>query len=147
MDIRLLKLSNNKGEKDKLTSQDILSIHLGYFIMNGKVTYLTDKAIAKKPDYVILVLGNSPVCYWCHVLDYDYKNGEIFKSQKSNFVKYSPDKYKSDENISWLLLDSMQAIPKEFLDAVETNKEVMEFVGNRANHKKIDLQVIVYKII
>ena len=72
MDIRLLKLSNNKGEKDKLTSQDILSIHLGYFIMNGKVTYSTDKAIAKKPDYVILVLGNSPVCYWCHVLDLKY---------------------------------------------------------------------------
>lgn len=139
MDVRLLKLSNNKGEKDALTSQDILSIHLGYYHMNGIVTYSTDIAIAKKPDFVILVLGNSPVCYWCRVLDYDYKNGEIFKPLKSDFEKYSPDKYKGDENISWLLFDSMQAIPKEFLDAVETNKEVMEFVGNRANHKKIDL--------
>lgn len=139
MDIRLLKLSNSKGEKDALTSQDILSIHLGYYLMNGRVTYSTDKAIAKKPDYVILVLGNYPVCYLCKVADYDYLNGQIFKSQKKDFEKYSPDKYKGDSNVSWLLLDSMKEIPKEFLDAIETNQEVIEFIGNRANHKKIGL--------
>lgn len=138
MDVRLLKLSNNKGEKDSLTAQDILSIHLGYFHMNGKVTYSTDKAIANKPDYVILVLGNCPVCYWCHVADYAYKNNELIKPQ-NDFERYSPDKYKNDRNISWLLLDSMQEIPKEFLDSVQTNNEVIEFISNRANHKKIDL--------
>lgn len=139
MDIRLLKLSNYKGDRDSLTSQDILSIHLGYFLMNGKVTYSTDKAIADQPDYVILVLGNSPVCYWCHVKDYDYKNGEMFKTQKNDLKRYTPDKYKEDSNITWLLIDSMKEIPKEFLDSIEYNKEVMEFVGNRANHKKIEL--------
>lgn len=137
MEIRLLKLSNNKGDKDSLTCQDILSIHLGYFLMNGKVTYSTDISIAKKPDYVILVLGNCPVCYYCHVEKYDYKGGETFKSQDKLFEQYAPDKYKNDSNVSWLLLDSMKEIPKEFLDAIETNKEVLEFVGNRANHKKI----------
>lgn len=139
MDIRLLKLSNNKGEKDSLTAQDILSIHLGYFLMNGKVTYSTDKAIAKQPDYIMLVLGNLPVCYWCHVADYDYLNGKIFSPQNKNFEKYSPDKYKGDSNVSWLLLDSMKEIPKEFLDAIEANQEVKEFITNRANHKKIDI--------
>lgn len=139
MDIRLLKLSNYKGERDSLSSQDILSIHLGYFLMNGKVTYSTDKAIADQPEYVILVLGNFPVCYWCHVEDYDYKNGEIFKTQKKNLKQYTPDKYKEDSNMTWLLIDSMKEIPKEFLDSIECNKEVMEFVGNRANHKKIEL--------
>lgn len=139
MDIRLLKLSNNKGEKDALSSQDILSIHLGYFLMNGKVTYSTDIAIAKKPDYVMLILGNLPVCYWCHVAKYDYQNGTMIKPQDRDFEKYSPDKYKGDSNVSWLLLDSMKEIPKDFLDAIETNQEVMEFITNRANHKKIDL--------
>lgn len=136
MDIRLLKLSNNKGEKDALSSQDILSIHLGYYLMNGKVTYSTDKAIAKKPDYVILVLGNYPICYWCRVVDYDYQNGKVFSPQNKDFELFSPDKYKGDSNVSWLILDSMKEIPKEFLDAIETNQEVIEFIGNRANHKK-----------
>ena len=137
MDIRLLKLSNNKGEKDALTSKDILSIHLGYFRMNGKVKYSTDKAIAKKPDYVILVLGNEPVYYWCHVCDYDYQDGNYFSPQNADFVKYSPDKYKNDINISWLILDSMCEIPKEFITAINANKEVEEFIFTRANHKKI----------
>lgn len=138
MDVRLLKLSNNKGEKDALTAKDILSIHFGYFNMNGKVTYSTDKAIAKKPDYVMLVLGNCPVCYWCHVDNHEY-TGEMIRPKNHEFEQYEVDKYKGDKNISWLLLDSMQLIPKEFLDAVETNKEIMEFIGNRANHKKIDV--------
>lgn len=137
MDIRLLKLSNNKGEKDELTSQDILSIHLGYYLMNGKVTYSTDKAIAKQPDYVILVLGNFPICYWCHVADHDYQGGKMFRPAKSEFEHFSPDKYKGDSNVSWLILDSMKELPKEFLDAIEDNQEVMEFVSNRANHKRI----------
>ncbi|WP_280178616.1 hypothetical protein [Sporofaciens musculi] len=41
--------------------------------------------------------------------------------------------------MTWLLIDSMKEIPKEFLDSIECNKEVMEFIGNRANHKKIEL--------
>lgn len=137
MDIRLLKLSNNKGEKDELTSQDILSIHLGYFMMKGKVTFSTDIAIADRPDYVILVLGNCPTYYWCRVVDYEYKNGETFTPLKNDFEEYSPDKYKGDENISWLLLDSIGEIPRKYLSVI--NKEIQEFVSSRANHKKIDL--------
>ena len=139
MDIRLLKLSDNKGAKDSLTARDILSIHLGYFYMNGKVTYSTDKAISTQPDYVILVLGNLPICYCCHVARYQYGKGAMFKPQHLDFEKYLPDKYKNDSNISWLVLDSMKEIPKEFLDAVETNKEVIEFITDRANHKKVGL--------
>lgn len=139
MNICLLKLSNNKGEKDTLTSQDILSIYLGYYLMNGKVTYSTDKAIAQKPDYVILALGNYPICYWCHVVNYDYQNGNMFKPQDADFKLYLPDKYKYDSNVSWLLLDSMKEIPKEFLENIDTNQQIIEFIKNRANHKRIDL--------
>lgn len=135
MDVRLLKLSNNKGEKDALTSQDILSIHLGYYLMKGKVTYSTDISIANQPDYVILILGNSPVCYWCHVEKHDYQDGKMFNPQNKDFELYSPDKYKGDSNVSWLLIDSMKEIPRDFLDSVENNMEVKEFIGNRANHK------------
>lgn len=137
MNIHLLKLSNNK-EKDSLTSQDILSIHLGYFLMNGKVTYSTNIAIAEKPDYVILVLGNFKVCYWCHVADYDYQNGNMFNPQNQEFELYSPDKYKGDSNVSWIVLDSMKEIPEDFLDDIESNSEITEFIGSRANHKRID---------
>ncbi len=136
MDIRLLKLTNYKEERDLLTSQDILSIHLGYFLMNGKVTYSTDKPIATQPDYVILIPENYSVCYWCHVEDYDYKKGQKFKTQKNNIEQYAPDKYKEDSNVTWLLIDSMKEIPGKFLDSFESNKEIIEFKGNRANHKK-----------
>lgn len=139
MDIHMLKLSDAKGEKDALTSQDILSIHLGYFLMRGKVTYSTDIAIAKQPDYVILVLGGLPVCYWCHVADYDYGNGKMIQPQKSDFKLYAPDKYKEDENVSWLIIDSMKEIPKEFLESVKNNEEIKEFINSRANHKTISL--------
>lgn len=137
MDIRLLKLSDNEGKEDLLTAQDILSMHLGYYLMNGKVTYSTNLPIKDKPEYVILTLGNCPVCYWCHVEDHDYKDGKKFKQENTEFERYSPDKYKGDSNVSWLLLDSMKEIPKEFLTVIETNKDVKEFIGSRANNKII----------
>lgn len=43
--IRLLKLSINKEET--LSSEDILSIHLGYFLTHGKVAYSTDVSVAE----------------------------------------------------------------------------------------------------
>lgn len=137
MNIRLLKLSNNEGKEDLLTAQDILSMHLGYYLMNGKVTYSTDLPIKDKPEYVILTPSKCPVCYWCHVVDHDYKDGKKIKQENTEFERYSPDKYKGDSNVSWLLLDSMKEFPKEFLKVLETNNEVKEFIDNRANNKKI----------
>lgn len=87
---------------------------------------------------MILNLGNYPICYWCHVIDHDYQNGKKFKPQNTYFEKYSPDKYKGNSNVSWLLLDSMKEVPKEFLDAIDVNQEIIEFIGNRANHKRIE---------
>lgn len=87
---------------------------------------------------MILVFGNYPICYWCHVEDHDYQNGNMFIPQNKCFEKYSPDKYKGGSNVSWLLLDSMKEIPKEFLNDIDANQKVIEFIGNRANHKRID---------
>lgn len=75
MEIRVLKLCNKENEKDSLSSDDVLSMHLGYFKRNGMVTYSTDVPIASKPDYVLLTLGNiEEICYLCHVKKWDYDN-------------------------------------------------------------------------
>lgn len=139
MDIRILKLSNEKGSNDLLSSMDILSMYLGYFGINGKVTYSTNVPIANKPDYVLLTLGNvEDICYLCHVKDYDYKEKDtFFSSDKKGFIDNAPDKYKNDKNISWLLLDSMQKIPADFLDEILSNEKITDFIKKRANNKII----------
>ncbi|MDU3349079.1 MAG: hypothetical protein E7E72_03090 [Clostridium sp.] len=139
MDIRILKLSNEKGASDSLSSRDILSIHLGYFLMNGKVTYSTGIPIANKPDYVLLTLGNiENICYLCHVENHDYKGRDIFFSFVYEVFKdNAPDKYKDSENISWLLLDSIQKIPTDFLDEIHSNQKITDFIKDRANNKSI----------
>lgn len=137
MEIRMLKLSE---EKDPiLGSMDILSLYLGYFSINGKVTYSTHVPIASKPDYILLTLGNDDsVCYLCHVEKYDYKSkGISFSPDEKDIKTYIPEVYKSEENVSWLLLDSMQKIPLEFLYDVCKDKTIIDFVTNRANDKII----------
>ena len=140
MEIRMLKLSNEKGASDSLSSMDILSIHLGYFGMNGKVTYSTNVPIATKPDYVLLTLGNvEDICYLCRVEKYDYRGRDItFSPVEKDFKDNAPDKYKDDENVSWLLLDSMQKIPTDFLDEIHTNQKITDFIKDRANNKSMN---------
>lgn len=137
MDIRILKLSNEKGVSDLLSSMDILSMHLGYFEINGKVTYSTDVPIANKPDYVLLTLGNvEDICYLCHVEDYDYKEKDTFFSpDKKDFIDNAPDKYKNNKYVSWLLLDSMQKIPTDFLNGILSDEKITDFIKKRANNK------------
>lgn len=139
MSIRLLKLSNEKGVKDQLSSTDILSIHLGYYMINGKVTYSTGISIAFKPDYVLLTLGNEEkTCFLCHVEDYEYHGKEIFfLPSKEIFNKYTPEKYKDINNISWLVFDSIQKIPTEFINQIHSNEKITEFIKSRANNKEM----------
>ncbi len=139
MDIRILKLSNEKGASDSLSSMDILSMHLGYFLINGKVTYSTDVPIANKPDYVLLTLGNvENLCYLCHVENYDYMGKNmLFLPDEKDFKDNAPDKYKDDKNVSWLLFDSMQKIPIDFLDEIYSNGKITKFIKDSANNKNI----------
>ena len=137
METRMLKLSEKKD--DRLGSTDILSIYLGYFLMNEKVTYSTGVSIASKPDYVILILGNDDsICYLCHVENYAYRGKKVFFSPDEKDIKdYIPEIYKSEENISWLTFDSMQRISLDFLCDIYKDEKLIEFVKNRANNKII----------
>lgn len=140
MSIYVLKLSNAKGKKDKLSSTDILSIHLGYYMINGKVTYSTGIPIAEKPKYVILTLGNDlGNCYLCHVKEYAYQGKEIyFTPSEDIFEKYSPDKYKKIDNVTWLVFDSMQKIEVDFLDQIRPNEKISTLIKSKmGNCKKI----------
>lgn len=138
MRIRLLKLSNNSGKKDDLTARDILSIHVGHFQMNGKVTYSTNEPLAEKTDYVMLLLGNILDGYLCHVECHDYNGGDVYMPQNPAFKEYSPDKYKEKENVSWLVFNSMTRLSKEFIEAIDDNGIIDEFVHNRANDKIVE---------
>lgn len=70
--------------------------------------------------------------------NYAYQHGNNFiPVQNADFVNFSPDKYQDKENVPWLLLDFMQEVPKEFLDTIESNKKIKEFIGQRSNHKRI----------
>lgn len=130
--VRLLKLSDN--EDSILSSEDILSIHLGCFLNHGKVAYSTNTAVASKPEYVLLTLGNvGDVCYLCHVADYAYKKDTI----GDIFLEYSPDRYKYENKNTWLLFDSMQKIPVDFLDKVLDDTIISDFIKERANNKII----------
>lgn len=130
--IRLLKLSVNEDEI--LSSEDILSIHLGYFLTHGKVAYSTNTPVAHKPAYILLTLGNvDDICYLCHVADYAYKEDTI----RQVFSKYSPDRYKYENKTTWLLFDSMQKIPVDFLDELLSDDTVHDFIKERSNNKII----------
>ncbi len=138
--IRLLKLSDK--EDNVLGSEEILSIHLGQYWKYGKVSFSTDIAVAEKPKYVLLVLGNvDDICYLCHVKDYAY-DADSFKSRSlnKNFIQYAPDRYKEEHRKTWLIFDSMQKIPVDFLERIllgNTDNSVKEFIKNRANNKKL----------
>lgn len=130
--IRLLKLSINKDEL--LSSEDILSIHLGYWKIHGKVAYSTDIPVAEKPDYVLLTLGNvEDICYVCQVADYAYKDN--IKAQ--SFLPYAPDLYKNEEKKTWLLFNSMCKIPVDFLDSLLSDTTIKNFITNRSNNKTL----------
>lgn len=128
--IRLLKLSINNDEV--LSSEDVLSIHLGYFLTHGKVSYSTNVAVAEKPEYVLLTLGNvDNICYICKVSDYAYQDSVKAKSLSS----YTPDLYKNQERKTWLLFDSMQKISVDFLDELLSNTTIRDFIKQRSNNK------------
>lgn len=130
--IRLLKLSVN--DDPTLSSDDILFIHLGYYMTHGKVAYSTNVAVATQPEYVLLILGNvDDICYLCHVIDHVYDKDTVLPA----FVNYSPDKYKKTKKKSWLLFDAMQKISVDFLEEMLEANMVHEFIKNRANNKII----------
>lgn len=130
--IRLLKLSVN--DDPALSSDDILSIHIGYLLTHGKVAYSTDVAVSTQPAYVLLILGNvDDICYLCHVKEYVYNKNTI----PPEFIQYSPDKYKNIKKKTWFLFDTMQKIPVDFLDELLSCNAVHEFIKNRANNKII----------
>lgn len=128
--IRLLKLSINNDES--LSNEDVLSIHLGYFLTHDKVAYSTNVAVAEKPEYVLLTLGNvDNVCYICKVSDYAYQDSIKAKSLSA----YTPDLYKNQERKTWLLFDSMQKISVDFLDELLSNTTIKDFIKQRSNNK------------
>lgn len=124
-----------------LGSEEILSIHLGYYQTYGKVSYSTDIAVAERPEYVLLVLGNvDDVCYLCHVSDYEYDPNPIDnKDLDKDFIQYSPERYKKELRKTWLIFDSMQKIPIDFIEWLLKNKStsIKNFINNRANNKRI----------
>ncbi len=128
--VRLLKLSNNNDEG--LSSEDILSIHLGYFLTHGKVAYCTDIEVAEKTEYVILTLGNvEDFCYVCRVEDYSYKDNK----RANEISKYAPDLYKGQERKTWFLFNYMQKVPVDFLDDLLQKTTIKDFIRQRANNK------------
>lgn len=143
MDIHILKLSNEKWADDLLSSTDILSIHLGYFQMNGQVTYSTNIPIAYKPEYILLTAGNvEDICYLCHVEKYEYRGkDELFSPNEEVFRNNAPDKFKDNKNCSWLLLDSMEKVSTNFLEAMNIKNMLTNFIKERANHKIITINV------
>lgn len=132
---RLLKIVSN--EKYELsTEEDILAIHLGYFLMHGKVSYSTDIKIAEKPKYVLLTLQNiTDFCYLCEIEDYSYNNHEDLKK----FIEYSPDVFKEENKKTWLLFSDMVKIPIDLLDKAysEQDDTIKQFIKARANNKKL----------
>lgn len=129
---RLLKLLDN--EDPELSSEDVLSIHVGYLLTRGKVAYSTDIPVSTKPKYVILVLGNvSDFCYLFEVEDYVYNKDTV----PSTIIKYSPDKYKKTKKKTWFLFKSVQKIPVDFLDELSQDNTIHDFKNSRANHKII----------
>lgn len=138
MEIRILKLSNEKGASDLLSATDILAIHLGYFWMKGKVTYTTNIPVATQPDYVLLTVGNDEkICYLCHVDGFKPSQENLSGDKKDEFMDYAPEKYYDDGNVIWMRFDSMQKIPTDFLDGVLSDDEMIEFIKGRANNKII----------
>ena len=132
---RLLKIVSN--EKYELsTEEDILAIHLGYFLMHGKVSYSTDIKVAEKPKYVLLTLQNiTDFCYLCEIEDYSYNNHEDSKK----FIEYSPDVFKEEDKKTWLLFSNMVKIPIDLLDKAysEQDDTIKQFIKARANNKKL----------
>ncbi len=132
--IRLLKLSEEHDER--LGSEEILSIHLGYFFTRDKVAYSTSLPVADRPKYVLLVLGNvSKYCYLCEVEDYAYKEDE--NTIKEKFSAYAPDIYKDEKRNTWFLFKSMQKIPVDFLDMLLSDTKIQNFITGRANNKML----------
>lgn len=128
--VRLLKLS--EGEDPQLSSDEILFIHLGYYMTYGKVAYSTDVKVAEKPDYVLLTIGNvDNICYLCHVSEYAYKEKDV----NSEIKKWSLDRYKDEERATWFVFDSMQKIQIDFLDEVIGDNTICKFIQERANNK------------
>ena len=138
--ITLLKLSENYDAM--LGSDGILFIHLGHCLTYGKVSYCTDVAVASRPDYVLLVLGNvDSVCYLCHVADYDYsKDPRSVNQLNPHFGECSPAKFKDTPRKTWFLFDSMQRIPTSFagqLSSRHSKNLIDAFIKSRANHKTL----------
>ncbi|MCM1172526.1 MAG: hypothetical protein NC393_10440 [Clostridium sp.] len=138
MEIRILKLSNDKGAKDLLSAMDILSMHLGYFWIKGKVTYTTNIPISTQPDYALLTVGNEDnVCFLCHVDRFKEAQKEMSLDEKQEFMNYAPEKYFDDGQATWLRFDSMQKIPTDFLDVVLSDEKITDYIKSRANNKII----------
>lgn len=134
--IRLLKLSNNKEDERKLSSEDVLSTYLGYYLTHGKVAFSTNISVSEKPDYVLLVLGNEEeICYLCNVEDHAYMDDTKAKS----FLNYTPDMYKNQKEKTWFIFDSMKKVPVDFLDelVLSPHFSIIDFIKQRANNKVI----------
>lgn len=133
--IRLLKLSNKKDFK--FSSREILDIHLEFYNKNSIVTYSTNIPVNKKPEYVVLVLGNvENVCYLCHVSKHEYLE-EVGKSIDIDFINNSPIEFKDDDKKTWLMFDSIKEITTDYWN----NTIIVDFIKSRANNKKLDMRV------
>ena len=75
--------------------------------------------------------------YLCHVSKWSYKKDK-FVPEDEDFQKFLPPEYAENANKTWLMLDSCQMIPVDFLDALMDGK-LKEFINARANNKLIDV--------
>ena len=106
----------------------------------GKVTYSTGVPINRKPEKVVLTMGNIvDKLYLCEIDDHDYKGkGILFESAKPNIANNTPSIFKGEENVSWLLIKSMKEISINYFRDECTQEAIRNFIKSRANNKTLN---------
>lgn len=141
MEVRVLKISNNKRKEQRMSGLDVLNIHKKQFESKGKVTYSTGVPINRKPEKIILTLGNIlDTLYLCEIEDHKYEEkGVLFKPKEQEFIENTPVEFKDEDNVSWLLIKSMKRITMDYFEEKYTKKAIERFIKSRANNKTLNI--------
>lgn len=141
MEVRVLKISNNKRKEQMMSGLDVLNIHKKQFESKGKVTYSTGVPINRKPEKIILTLGNIlDTLYLCEIEDHKYKEkGVLFTPKEQEFIENISIEFKDEDNVSWLLVKAMKRISMDYFEDDNTKKVIRVFIKSRANNKTLDI--------
>lgn len=141
MEIRVLKISNNKRKEQGMSGLEVLNIHKKQFDAKGKVTYSTGVPINRKPEKIILTLGNVlDTLYLCEIEEHKYKaKGVLFKPKEQEIIENIPIEFNDEDNVSWLLIKSMKRISIDYFEDDNIKKAIHVFIRSRANNKTLDI--------